>query len=373
MGDSREVNREDARSREIRTISGVLAASGGMALIFTIALAVMVALAFILSKQPVRTLTYFFLGPVQNIYYFGNMLNSAIPLMFGGLGVAIAMQGGSLNLGGEGQIYTGALVATICALALARLGVFGALLALAAGAIAAGVVAGFSGFLKVTWNTNELITSFLLSNALILINNYMITGPFLDPATNLQSTRKIAETLWLPQILPPSNLSAALYLAILAVILLYFFLYRTRIGYEIRICGLNERFAWYGGINAGRITTLAMFISGGLYGLGGGLAVLGSYHAAIKEFSAGMGWNGLAVALIARSRPQAILPAAIFFAWIGAGSRMAMQFSDVTYEIASIVQSVIFFLVTSLTLRNLFNTRMNNKMSRIARETTEHQ
>jgi simple sugar transport system permease protein len=217
-----------------------------------------------------------------------------------------------------------------------------------------GLIAGFSGFLKVKWNTNELITTFLISNALVLITNYFVTGPFLDPATNLQSTRKIAEAIRLPRLLEPSNLSAALFFAVIAVVAAYLFLYRTRAGYEIRISGLNQGFAAYGGINTGWNIVLSLFLSGALYGIGGGMAIYGTYYSVMKEFSSGMGWNGLAVALIARLRPQAIIPAAIFFAWIGSGARMAMQFSDVTFEISSIVQSVVFFLVTSMVLRNLF-------------------
>ncbi|GHT52684.1 ABC transporter permease [Spirochaetia bacterium] len=337
-----------------QTLARYTAASGGMALILLISLAVMVVLAFLLSKDPGRTLRFFFLGPIQNTYYFGNMINSAIPLMFGGLGVSIAMQSGNFNLGGEGQIYTGAFVTTIAAIALAPLGIFGAVIAIAAGALFAGLIAGLSAFLKVKWNTNELITTFLVSNALILITNYFITGPFLDPDTNLQSTRKIAASFRLPLILPPSNLSAALFFAIIAVVLVHLFLYRTRAGYEIRICGLNNRFAKYGGINTGWNMILPLFLSGALYGIAGGMTIYGTYYSTMKEFSSGMGWNGLAVALIAQSKPKAIIPAAIFFAWIGSGARMAMQFSDVTFEIASIVQSVVFFLVTSIILRDLF-------------------
>jgi simple sugar transport system permease protein len=325
-----------------------------MVLIILISLVLTVILAFLLSKEPLRTLRYFFLGPLQNTYYLGNMLNGAIPLIFGGLGVSIAMQSGNFNLGGEGQIYSGALVTTLAALALERLGIPGAILALGAGAVFSGLTAGFSGYLKTKWNTSELITSFLISNALVLFTNYCVTGPFLDPATNLQSTRKVAGAFRLPLILPPSNLSAALFFALLAVLLVHIFLYRTRWGYEIRLCGLNGMFAKYGGINTGRRIILSMFLSGALYGIGGGMAIYGAYYGTIKEFSAGLGWNGLAVALIARSRPRGVIPAAIFFAWIGSGARMAMQFSDVTFEIASIVQSAVFFLVSSAVLRDLF-------------------
>ncbi|GHU97386.1 ABC transporter permease [Spirochaetia bacterium] len=337
-------------------LNRILAGSAaGMALILLISLAVVILLVFALSKEPGRTLRYFFFGPLQNLYYFGNMINSAIPLMFGGLGVSIAMRSGNFNLGGEGQIYAGAFVAAITAIALESLGILGAILGILAGALFSGLIAGLSGVFKVQWNTNELITTFLISNALILITNYLVTGPFLDPDTNLQSTRKISGAFHLPQILPPSNLSAALLFAILAVVLVQLFLYSTRAGYEIRISGINLMFAKYGGVNTKGTMALAMFLSGALYGTGGGMAIYGTYFSVMREFSSGLGWNGLAVALIARSRPSLIIPAAIFFAWISSGARMAMQFSDVTFEIASIVQSVVFFLVTSVVLRDLFS------------------
>jgi simple sugar transport system permease protein len=328
--------------------------AGGAVFILIIAVAIMVLLALFLSRDPAKTLVYFFMGPLRNIYYFGNMINSAIPLIFGGLGVSVAIRGGNLNLGGEGQIYSGAFVTVITALALEPLGITGAIVALLAGMAFSGLAAGFSGFLREKWNANELITTFLISNALILFTNYCVTGPFLDPETNLQATRKIAVSWRLPMILPPSNLSAALFYALAATVLVHIFLYRTQAGYETRLCGVNPWFAKYGGIDTGRNTILAMFVSGAFYGLGGGMAIYGTYYAAIKEFSSGLGWNGLAVALLARSKPAAVIPAAIFFAWIGAGARMAMQFSDVTSEVASIVQSVIFFLVSSAALRDFF-------------------
>jgi simple sugar transport system permease protein len=332
----------------------MLRRAGGAVLILIITVITMAILVPLLSGEGVRSLAYFFLGPLRNLYYFGNMINSAIPLIFGGLGISVALRGGAFNLGGEGQVYSGAFVATITALALTPLGAAGAVPAILAGALFSGLMAGLSGFLKEKWNANELITSFLISNILILFTNYCITGPFLDPETNLQSTRKIAESWRLPLILPPSNLSAALFFALASAVLVHVFLYRTQGGYEIRLRGMNPVFARYGGIHTGRNMILAMFISGALYGLGGGMAIFGAYYAVMKEFSSGMGWNSLAVALLARSKPAAVIPAAIFFAWIGAGARMAMQFSGVTFELAAIVQSVVFFLVSSAALWDLF-------------------
>jgi simple sugar transport system permease protein len=336
-----------------KTIAGI-GSAGGMLLILAISLLAAAVLVLLLSKDPARTLPLFFLGPFRNAYYFGNMVNGAVPLIFGGLGVSVAMKSGNLNLGGEGQVYSGALVTAVTALALEGAGYAGAAAAILAGAFFAGLAAAFSGLCKVRWNTNELITSFLVSNVLVLITNYCVTGPFLDPDTSLQSTRKIPELFRLPLVLPPSNLSAAVFFALLAVALVQVFLYRTRAGYEIRISGLNPMFARYGGINTDLCVIASMFLSGAFYGVSGGMAVYGTYFSVVKEFSQGLGWNGLAVALIARSRPALVVPAALFFAWIGSGARLAMQFSDVTMEIASIVQSVVFFLVSSAVLGNFF-------------------
>ncbi|PKL29464.1 MAG: ABC transporter permease [Spirochaetae bacterium HGW-Spirochaetae-2] len=335
------------------TIVATLRNSIGAVVIVGIALAALVVLSLLLSATPLKTLRYFFLGPLQNTYYFGNMLNMAIPLIFGGLGVSLAMRSGSFNLGGEGQLYSGAFVATISALALARWGSAGVVVALFLGACTGGLLAGLSGVLRMKWNTSELITSFLVSNAVVLVVSYLIAGPFMDPATNLIATRMIPESFRFTRILEPSNLSSALFAAVIAVLVVHLYLYKTKSGYELRLFGLNPRFAAYGGIRTKWYQVWPMFLSGAFYGLAGGMAIFGTYYACMKEFSTGMGWNGLAVALIARHRPAAVIPAALFFAYIESGARNAMLHSDVTFEIASIVQSVVFFLVTSAVLQKI--------------------
>ena len=342
----------DTRLR--KKIQRYLEESLGMSLILSISLAIAVALAFYLSKTPGITLRYFFLGPLQTTYYLGNMINGAIPLVFGGLAVSLAMQGGTFNLGGEGQIYAGGFVTTICAIYLEALGISGALLALLAGSLVSGMLSGLSGYFRMRWDTSEFITSFLVSNAVILVINYLVGGPFMDRSTNLIATQKIPVGFRLPAILQPSNLSAALYLAILSVAFVHIYLYKTKSGYTLRMCGNNRVFAQYGGIAVKRYAVLPMFFSGAFYGLGGGIAIFGTYFSCIKEFSAGMGWNGLAVALIAKFKPSLILPAALFFSYLESGARNAMIHSDVTFELASVVQAVVFFLVSSEVLQQLF-------------------
>ncbi|TFG58896.1 MAG: ABC transporter permease [Spirochaetales bacterium] len=327
--------------------------AAGLAITLGLAFVIAIVLIFVLSKEPGTAIYQFFAGPFLNKYYFGNMLNSAIPLIFTGLGISVAFRSSVFNLGGEGQVYSGALVTTVICLALPQAnGYLGGVLALAAGLAAGAVLAGLSGYFRMKWGTDELISSFLISSAVVLIVNYFITGPLDDPASSLLATRKIGEQYRLLQIFKPSKLNISLLFAVITAVLVSFIVFKTHWGYEMRVCGLNREFARYGGINVSAYLVLPMVLSGALHGLAGGLTVLGTHHQALKEFTFGMGWNGIAVALIAKNRPLAVIPAAIFFAYLDAGAKAAMLHSDVTYEIAAVIQSVIFYLVTAQAIYN---------------------
>jgi simple sugar transport system permease protein len=328
-------------------------AAGAAGLSFTLALSFLIAVLLIclLSKQPLATIRWFFIGPFMNKYYLGNMLNSAVPLVFTGLGIAIAFKSSVFNLGGEGQVYSGALVTTVICLALPGADGYAGGLAALAGSLACGaLLAGLSGFFKMKWGTDELISSFLISSAVGFAVNYFITGPLDDPANNLLASFAIGRQYFLAGIFPPSKLNVSAGLAVLAAAAVFFLLSYTHTGYEMRMTGLNREFSRYGGINVATYVVLPLVLSGALHGLAGGLAILGTQHMAVKEFSFGMGWNGIAVSLIAKNNPLAVIPAAVFFSWLEAGAKAAMLHSDVTFEIAAIVQSVIFYLVTAQAL-----------------------
>lgn len=326
----------------------------GLALTLVISFALVVGLIFLLSKAPGRTIWYFFAGAFTNPYYLGNMLASAVPLVFTGLAVAVAFKSSVFNLGGEGQVYAGGLAATAVCLALpAANGYLGGVAAIAAAMVASGILSGLSGYFRMKWNADEMISSFLLSSAIILVVNFFITGPLDDPNNNLLATLPIGKQYALLRIFPPSKLNVSAFFALATALLVWFFMARTHAGYEMRMCGLNREFSRYGGINVSTYLVLPMVLGGALNGMAGGLLVVGTYGSAIKGFSAGMGWNGIAVALIARNNPLGVVPAALLFAYLEAGAKAAMLHSDVTFEIAAIAQSFIFFFVTAQSLYSL--------------------
>jgi len=331
-----------------------LASLTGLAITLLIAFGLVVALILILSKTPGKMIYYFFLGPFTNTYYLGNMLNAAVPLVFSGLGMAVAFKSSVFNLGGEGQVYAGGLAVTLVCLGLPSAnGFLGGLLAVMAALLLGGGIAGLSGFFKVKWNVDEMISSFLISSIVLLVVNYFITGPLDDPGNNMLASLPLAHQYNLMKLFSPSKLNLSALFAIAASALTFLFMSRSHIGYEMRMCGLNREFSRYGGIKVSRYLVLPMIIGGALHGLGGGLMVLGTYQVLYKGFSFGMGWNGIAVALIARNNPLGVVPAALLFAYLDAGAKAAMLNGDITFEIASIAQSIIFFFITAQILSDL--------------------
>ena len=341
-----------------RSIADAFAGITGLALTLLISFAMVIALILLLSKMPAKTILAFFAGPFKNPYYFGNMLASTVPLVFTGLAVAVAFKSSVFNLGGEGQVYAGGLAATAVCLALpAANGLLGGVAAMAGAMLISGVLSGLSGFFRMKWNADEMISSFLLSSAIILVVNYFITGPLDDPNNNLLATLPIAKQYAMAKIYAPSKLNTSVFVALATAVLVWFFMARTHAGYEMRMCGLNREFSRYGGINVSRYLVLPMLIGGALNGLAGGLLVVGTYGSCIKGFSGGLGWNGIAVALIARNNPLAVIPAALLFAYLDAGAKAAMLHGDVTFEIAAIAQSFIFYFVTAQSLYSLARRR----------------
>lgn len=320
----------------------------GTILAFAAAVLVAVLVLMLGSDTPWRAVATFFVEPVTNGFYLGNLLSQATLLVLTGLGISVAFRAAAFNLGGEGQTYVASLIALVTGLALSRTPAAIALpLSFAAALLAGAAMAAVSGILRYAWNTDELITSFLISAGVMPIVDYLIQGPLDDPTSNLLSTETLPVEFWLPRILPPSQLSASVLLSFAATALLYFFLFHTVGGYELRVFGVNRSFAMYGGISPLVYTIVPMAISGGLHGLAGAASVFGVHHAALIGATGGLGWNGIAVALIARNNPAWIIPAALAFSYLEAGSRASMILTDFSFELGAVVQGVVFLFVTA--------------------------
>ena len=301
------------------------------------------------SPNPERTLNVFFLGPWSSPWFLGNTLDGIALLLTASLGAAIAFRGGTFNLGGEGQIYLGGLAASMIlltgqnSLSAPILLCFAACTAMLTGAL----MGGFSGVLKKKVGMNELISSFLLSSALIPVADFLIKGPWRDSTGNLLALPAFSNNLVLLRLLPPSNLSMSFIFALLLIFTGHVFISRTFRGYLLRISGADPAFARFGGIDPEKAWIPAMAVSGALSALAGFFAVAGTYGRCHAGFSGGLGWSAIAVALIAGNKPLALLPAALVYGWLKSGSDSALLAAGLNLETSSFIQAAILLFATA--------------------------
>ncbi|MDR0645316.1 MAG: ABC transporter permease [Treponema sp.] len=310
--------------------------------LFLITLAVL--LITVGSSTPIQALRDFFVGPWSGLWSFGNTLDKAALILTASLGAALAFQSGCFNLGSEGQIYIGGLAAAVVMQGYGAL--FGIALFVSAGAaaLAGGLCGWISGTLKKAFGANELITSFLLSASLMPVADFLIAGPLRDRSSNLLALPFMPETL--PRILPPSNLSVSFFFAIVLVLLGHAFVSRTTVGYRFRIAGNAPTFARYAGIETDGSWAPSMMVSGCLSGLAGFFAVAGTYGRCHAGFSGGLGWSGIAVALIAGNRPLALFPSALVYTAVEQGVHSATLASGLQTETSALLQAAVLFAIT---------------------------
>jgi simple sugar transport system permease protein len=277
----------------------------------------------------------------------GATLTRVTPLIFTGLAFSVAFKCGLFNIGAEGQLQVGAFAAAWVGFALPPLPpVIHIALAFAAGAAAGVLWALLPAVLKAKRGVHEVVTTMMLAHVGILLTRYFAFGPFKAPGW-IPHTERIAETARLTRILPPTQLSIAIFIALFCAALVYLFLWKTSPGYGIRAAGLNPTAAEAGGVPITRSLILALLLSGALAGLGGAGEILGVFHRFVDGFSPGYGWDGIAVGLLGRLHPIGIVLSAILFGALRVGGMAVDRATDVPLDITVIMQAMVILLIAA--------------------------
>lgn len=281
----------------------------------------------------------------MNVYYLGSALNLSSLYMLAGCGALISIKSGDFNLGGEGQIYLGGFISAII-LANCRLPIFFAILfAVAASFICSAVLAAFSAVFKIFRNADFLFTSFISSAAIIPFLDGLISGPARSKTDNLLATPFIPEAVRLSSILKPSPLNASFIIALIFCIGLWFLLNRTTWGRQICILGISPEFSRYAGFACRKLLITSAILSGGLHGLAGAAAILGTYFTCHQGFYSGMGWNAFSAALIAGTNPLALIPSSFLMGFMTTYANRYALFHNFGFDISSLIQAVILFMI----------------------------
>lgn len=294
------------------------------------------------GHSPIDAYMQLFVGAFGDSYGLGQTLTQATPIIFSSLAFLFAFKCGLFNIGAEGQLLIGGMAAALVGISLTNLPVYVHLpLALLAGA-AGGALWGFiPAVLKAKLDAHEVITTMMLSYVALYVNSYLVNYPFKAPPGYVAQTPFIAPAAELPRILPPTQLSGSIIVALIMVGITAFILKRTTVGYEVRAIGLNADAARSGGINIKKGMILALVISGTIAGLGGAGEILGVERRYIDGFSPGYGWDGLAVALIGGLNPFGVVLASILVGALRSGGMVMNRVTGVPFDVIYLIQSLV--------------------------------
>ncbi|MFN2303585.1 MAG: ABC transporter permease [Anaerolineales bacterium] len=306
-----------------------------------------------IGGDPIRVLRFFFNASFGSWGAFSDIIVKATPLIMIGLGCSLAFRMNMINIGAEGQFYIGAFFASLVVLVplvpegtpkiivLTFMGIMG---------IVGGALYGFiPGFLKAKFNVNEIITTLMLNYVAVFWNNYWIFGKYSD--AGFQMTPTFDKVAWLPRladlareypIFSGITLHLGVVFGLVAAVVIWFILKRSRWGYEITLIGDNPKAAKYAGINIARNMILVMMVSGALAGLAGMSEITGVVHRLQERISTNYGFSGVIVAWLAKLNPFVVVLVSILFgALIVAGREI--QPSGLSF----MIQGTILFLVIS--------------------------
>ncbi len=305
------------------------------------------------GANPLETYKAMYNGAFGSAYYRSELLVKAIPLMLTGLAVSIAFRMLFWNIGAEGQLVMGAIATAWVPLFALRdsgppAGVLLLLMALAA--FVAGALWGLiPALLKAFLQVNEIITTLMLNYVAILLLDYLYTGPWKDkhgygfPGT--ASFKEVAALPRLPKAWGFGRVHAGLLIALVAALLIWLLLSRTRWGYEIRVIGENPNAARYAGISLTRNFLLVMVLSGGLAALAGYGQVAGIAHRLQKGIAVGDGFTAIIVAWLAKLHPLGVLIVALLMAALSVGGDQISSTMGLPAAVAPVLQGTILFFV----------------------------
>lgn len=310
----------------------------------------------VFGYNPLTAYTALFRGAFGSMYGFSESLANAVPLILTGLTFAIGFRGGMFNIGAEGQLYLGALAAvTVSFLRLPPAVSF--VISLIFAALAGAVWSLPVAILKATRGVHEVISTIMLNWISRFLAFFLIAEVLVDPL-RAEKTVSITEGARFALLVQGTSLSYGLVVSIIVAIIVYILIWRTVIGFNIRALGHNERAAAYAGIVKWKII-LFVFISGGVTaGLAGAVHVMGRppTYAIFSGLPAvnGLGFEGLAVAMIGRNHPIGIIFAALFFGGLLAGGREMQVFAQVPLEMVRVVEGIVVLFLAVPELMRLF-------------------
>lgn len=329
---------------------------GGMdVLLMTVVVLVALAIALIFimayGVSPGHGISAFVDGAFGSQLNLAATLSNVTPLTLVALGWIVAYRSGRIHVGFPGQIMIGGIFCSIVALKVGPLPLAIHLpLTILAGAVGGGLYAWLAAVLWSRRGVNEILSTLLLNLLAAQILDWWVQGPFHDHTTPLLQTPPFPNSALYPSLLANTDLHWDIVVVPIAVIVIAYVMARTTWGFRIRLSGANEQVTRHVGLSPKKIGTQAMIASGALAGIAGASLVLAGQQAAMtSSFEGGFGFNGIAVALLARNSPWGVIPSALLFGALDQGGQTLPATVQISSQVVGIVQGLMIMLVLAAT------------------------
>jgi simple sugar transport system permease protein len=285
-------------------------------------------------------------GAGGDTYRLAETFVKACPLLLTGLSVALALHAGAWNIGAEGQLLIGALLAAWLGAYTSSLPPGLAITVVCLASMFGGALwASCAALLKNARGVSEVISTIMLNFIAANLVSYCVHGPLMEAGAQYPQTDPLPLAAQLPRLLPPTRLHLGIVLGLIIAVGVHVFLFRTKEGLKLRASGANATAARFAGIVVERQLLIAFTLSGALAGLAGGIEVSGITQRVYEKFSPGYGYTAIAVALVGQRAPLGVILASFFFGALEAGSGAVQRIAGVSSVLVSIIQAtVIFFL-----------------------------
>ncbi|MGO8695548.1 MAG: ABC transporter permease [Rectinemataceae bacterium] len=309
-----------------------------------------------LRADPIAAFAAIIRGAFGSTFGLTQTLVKATPLLLVGAGICIAFRANVINIGGEGQIIAGALAAVWFSLRFPAVSGWILIPATLIVGFLAGAVWGFiPGILKARLRVNEILSTIMMNAIAQQLMNYLLQGPLMDPegiahGTYLAESAQLPHQVWLPRLVPRTLLHAGVIVAVVMAVLVYLFLWRTTIGYDIRAVGLNPDASRYSGIQVPRYEALSLTLAGGLAGLAGAIEVMGVQHRLMAGLTSGYGFTGIVAALLGGLHPLGLIPASVLFGALLVGADTMQRAVQVPSSLVMALLGLIVLFVSSSTI-----------------------
>ncbi len=300
-----------------------------------------------------------FSGSLGDAAAISESLVASTPYIFAGLAVAVGFRGGLFNIGGEGQLLVAAGASVVIGYSFQLPAIIHLPLALLGGMAAGAIYGAIPGYLKATTGAHEVINTIMMNFIAFRFFDWAFTGPLRRPGGDAPVTAEIYPSAYLPQLFEGYRFHWGFFLALAVAFGVWWLLFKTTLGFEIRTVGANPNAARYGGIKITWITVITMAISGGLAGLAGSNEVLGLNHFLASGFSAGYGFDAIALALLGKSHPLGVVLASLLFGTLRNGATRMQSIASIPIDIISIIQAlVIVFIAAPAIVRWIYRVRI---------------